>query len=395
MSPRNRRMACTRRSGWHQSWIVIVATQAVFLLLVSFWLSVDANSGIPWPPSNPDIRVTVSADSGRVSLSARNADIRQVLGSLSNTAGIPISAGALDRQRSIEVTLVVDDQTFVDTVESLVALVPGGGMVLVGMDDDGTEVNEIKHIYILISEGNSGDDGSPTTNRLQGTDQQHLSSATLEFYEEVLRERNHLALLNLQKEIAAYLKNLAQIDSDTTPQIPDFREWAGVLYKDALLTQLLLEEDLTAPERYDLLLALEEPEEPRLDFIGHTISSTNPYYPAALRELITVSVSADSAPRPPTESMSRVLQFEDLVSRRKRYSDSYFITKMRNFLLDDRNSLDDKVEYMTPYIEKDDEALVRYGASYFNDRLRSGAPNNAEKTTIRGFQKNISKGRVQ
>ena len=87
---------------------------------------------------------------------------------------------------------------------------------------------------------------------------------------------------------------------------------------------------------------------------------------------------------------TQVQKIYELLKQRKRYSDNYYKTIMRDYLMDDSISVQSKIEYMLPFGEAGDDSLVNYGVGYLDSISKQKNLSRVERELIRTLKNNTS-----
>jgi len=187
------------------------------------------------------------------------------------------------------------------------------------------------------------------------------------------RVANHSRLLAIQIAIRNFIQETKGSGTKTLPSLDQIQEWAYSLYEDALLS-VALDGNSTEEERQSLLLKVEEGGD-EIDLM--LLHSSNPYlddvYLDRLRKVLGASFQTESSLDSTVSSAGLVLEIQDLLKRRKRYSDSYYKTEMKDYFQNDSVPLNDKITYFENFLATGDTSLVKYGAGYFEYLKEEGA----------------------
>jgi len=193
---------------------------------------------------------------------------------------------------------------------------------------------------------------------------------------------NHQSLLNTQQIIFEKLEKLAEDDTNTV-SVEDLQEWTAVLYRDALLTRIFTEEDMEDSKREQLEKVLEQQIEiPDLTLLQAKTSFLNRNYVRSLNKLLADAYQEKVSELEPPKILDLAYRTKDLLKRRKRHSDNYQKGKMRLFLRDESNSLSEKIEFMQPFLQQNDDYLLRYGAKYFRELPAETQMTESERNSI-------------
>jgi len=219
-------------------------------------------------------------------------------------------------------------------------------------------------------------------------------TATSKYNEDMvykIRTANHSRLLTARTEINKAILASRSSGNRVKPTEAQLQEWSLVLYEDALLT-IALNGDLSDEDR-DALLGQIESGSYKVDL--DMLTTSNPYlsdtYLDRLRKVLNAT---DQDKNPSGDTIlpaGLVLEIQDLLKRRKCYSDSYYKTEMKNYFRNDAVSLEDKVAYFEKILISGDTSLIRYGAGYFEYLKKEGSVDSHEMQTIDDLLEGVKK----
>ena len=186
-----------------------------------------------------------------------------------------------------------------------------------------------------------------------------------------LKVTNHSRLLVVQQDITEYHQELREGRSKLSPHSGQVKDWAYILYKDALSTRL---EEQALPDEIsrEIQDILDSPNQSvKLDLLQESSPHLSSRYLGRLQKMLASVFELDPEILP-IEVQMAVPELRDLLKRRKRYSENYFKTKMRSYFKDDAVMLSEKVNYMEDVKNSGDLALVQYGRGYFVSLEQNG-----------------------
>jgi hypothetical protein len=202
---------------------------------------------------------------------------------------------------------------------------------------------------------------------------------------ERMRLNNHRSLSKVQKNIRRQSRRLTADPDAETLDVAVIDEAIEALYRDALIDRLLAP-DASAEEKAAVVTALENGETSRdlaqLEELGPTMELG---YIRALASLEADAERAASIGLSPALSRHLLMSVNDLARRRKRVSDNFYKYELRTFLLADRRSVREKLDYLAPFVRAQDWSIVRYGESFLREWRRSDAFSRAEREEIAAF----------
>ena len=200
---------------------------------------------------------------------------------------------------------------------------------------------------------------------------------------EKLKLENHQSLLGTGKEIRQLFSKLREKDSDVDLSIFDIKTWGDTLYRDAILARLL-NEKLEESDREILANELQSIDsEPNLDLLAQYMPTSGRYYSNSLHTLLSEIYRQDQSSSFSKMNTTQVQKIYELLKQRKRYSDNYYKTIMRDYLMDDSISVQSKIEYMLPFGEAGDDSLVNYGVGYLDSISKQKNLSRVERELIR------------
>ncbi len=190
-----------------------------------------------------------------------------------------------------------------------------------------------------------------------------------------LKESNHKGLLAID-----IISKQFRVDK-VNPDMENIRQWITVLYKDALQWRLA-EQDVNEFERGEVREAyMSEFQELNPRLISVSSAHLKSGY---LKELIDLINDINKEDVNDTRTSNYAMRARSLIRKRKRHSDSYFKTEMKNLFNDDSISLDIKLEHYKKYIDAGDYSLVKFGRGYFDGLVTSGDVDSKKLKEIMG-----------
>lgn len=330
------------------------------------------------PPPSSEHRLDVSVAQDLVTLRATQVDLRRLLSELSKASGVPINASQLEKQSPIYISVSIKKRTIEEVLKIIIEQVPGGGFSIAREQRKAGSDEIQRRVYVVTKRGTSYADyaeesvaaGRSRTNieeKRQNGRPTVIEPASIDpTVRDSLWESNHLSLLDIQKDIADYLR-MAREKPDSVPYPPDFQKWADALYRDAILAKLL-NAAVDESKKNEVLSQFERPTEPRkLSLIEDLIPTTKEGYAQALQALLEAVYKRRDNELDFAQSLDLASRFEDLVERRKRYSDSFYETQIGEHLGSTSIPLDQRLGYLDTYLSREDWSVVRYAMDFLSD----------------------------
>lgn len=181
--------------------------------------------------------------------------------------------------------------------------------------------------------------------------------------EELLRDANHNALRTVLLEIREVR------ESQAVPDRESIQRWLTSIYKDAVQWRLR-EQDLSG-QLVQVLAEAFLAKRPELSRERVSVPSAHlsEGYIDLLGQLMADFRRIDLDEATDAQLVSLSARIEDMVQRRKRHSDIYYKSRLRDMLLDDSVDLSSKISKARELVRTGDTTLVRFSADYFEALL--------------------------